>query len=138
MRHLFPAFTLLTLLALPGCNVEGCTDESPAPVCYSGKVVGAACMDGLLIEVDSQYAIGKNYNGYNNLVAAVNLKQQSTPELSVDGQVVQPGQVIYFSYTPSDKAREAMCPQNTVPMPIPHLTLANVSSTACGAVSKAQ
>ncbi|WP_167852216.1 hypothetical protein [Hymenobacter elongatus] len=51
---------LLSLLALPGCNVEGCTDdEVPTPACYSGTVVGTTCMDGALIEVNSQYAIGK-------------------------------------------------------------------------------
>ncbi|TGE21079.1 hypothetical protein [Hymenobacter metallicola] len=138
MRHLFPAFVLLSLMALPGCTVEGCTDEEPAPACYSGKVVGAACMDGLLIEVDSQYAIGKPYADHSNLVAAVNLAQQSTPEYKIDGQVVQPGQTIYFTYTPSKGAREAMCPQNTVPLPVPHLTLSNVSTTGCGGATKAQ
>jgi hypothetical protein len=138
MRHLFSAFTLLTLLALPGCNVEGCTDDAPAPPCFSGKVVGTACMDGALIEVDGAFAIGKPFAPYTNLVAAVNINQTASPDLTIDGQVVQIGQVIYFTYTPSEKAREAVCPQNTVPLPIPHLTLSNVSTTACPSASGAQ
>ncbi|MCB2409820.1 hypothetical protein [Hymenobacter lucidus] len=131
MRHFLPAVTLFTLLALPGCNVEGCIDEEPTPACYSGKVVGAACMDGLLIEVDSQYAIGKPHGQHTNLVAAVNLVQSSNPELVVDGQTFKEGQTISFTYVVSSKAREAMCPQNTVPLPVPHLVLSNVGTTAC-------
>ncbi|TGE25947.1 hypothetical protein E5K00_12370 [Hymenobacter aquaticus] len=138
MRYLFPAFALLAFLTLPGCTPNGCPDdEAPAPACYSGKVVGAACMDGVLIEVDPQYAIGKAYNQYTNLVAAVNMQPSSSPDLTIDGQVVQVGQTVYFTYTVSPKAREAVCPQNTVPLPVPHLVLSNLGATAC-APTKAQ
>ncbi|MCB2379293.1 hypothetical protein LGH70_16975 [Hymenobacter sp. BT635] len=138
MRHfssVLPAFTLLTLLALSACNVEGCIDEeapAPAPACYQGTIVGNACMDGILIEVNSPDAIGKPLSPYANLVAAVNT-QQNNDELILAGQKVKMGQVIYFNYTPSDKAREAFCPQNTVPLPIPHLVLSNVGTTGCAA-----
>ena len=132
MRHLFPALTFLALLALPGCTVEGCIDEVPAPPpSLSGKVVGATCMDGVLLEVDAAYAIGKPYAPHTNLVAAVNVAQLASSDLLVDGQKVEIGQTIYFTYTPSDKAREAVCPQNTVPLPIPHVTLSHVGTTPC-------
>ncbi|UOQ54751.1 hypothetical protein [Hymenobacter cellulosivorans] len=131
MRHLFSALALVSLLALPGCQ-EGCIDEAPAPACYSGKVVGAACMDGVLIEMDSNYPIGKAHGQHTNLVAGVNLLQQSKPELKIDGQVVEVGQTIYFTYTEGPNMSNAFCPQNTVPLPIPHLTLSNVSTVGCG------
>ncbi|PJJ47708.1 hypothetical protein [Hymenobacter chitinivorans] len=139
MRHSLLAATFaLPLLTLSGCDLRKCADPEPAPACYSGKVVGAACMDGLLIEVDGQYAIGKNYGQFTNVVAAVNLLEQATPELKIDGQVVQPGQTIYFTYTTSPGAREAFCPQNTVPLPIPHLVLSNVGTAGCGVATKGQ
>lgn len=134
MRHLFSALSVLAVLALSGCK-EGCIEEDPIPACYSGKIVGATCMDGLLIDVDSQYAIGKPYSQYSNVVAATNLQQQTTPEYTIDGQVVQAGQTIYFMYTLDPGTREAYCPQNTVSVPVPHLVLHNVGTSACG-VSK--
>lgn len=137
MRHLFPALTLLSVLALPGCR-EGCIDPEPAPVCYSGKIVGTACMDGLLIEVDRKYAIGEPYGQHTNLVAGANLLQQSTPELKIDGQVVQVGQTIYFTYTVGPHMSNTICPHNTAPLPIPHLTLSNVSKVPCGVISTDQ
>lgn len=130
MRYVASVVVFLTTLALPSCK-ESCSEDEPAPACYSGKVVGAACMDGLLVEVDSQYSIGKAYGPHTNLIAVVNLAQQSTPDYTLDGQTVKPGQTIYFTYTTAPGAREAFCPQNTVPMPIPHLVLSNVNQTAC-------
>ncbi|RYU80720.1 hypothetical protein [Hymenobacter persicinus] len=126
MRHFFPALGLLATLA--GCTTCG-PDETPAPTCYSAKVVGAACMDGLLLEVDRRYAIGAPSGNYTNLVAAVNL--ESTDSLRVAGQVVRAGQTIYFTYQTSPTARQAFCPQNTVPLAVPHVVLSNVSLVSC-------
>jgi hypothetical protein len=129
MRYLFPALALLLPLTLTGCiSCEG-DDNTPAPECYSGTVVGSACMDGLLVEVDSRYPIGKPAGAYTNLVAAVNMEPKDS--LNVAGQLVRKGQIIHFTYRPSAKAREAVCPQNTVPLPVPHVVLSNVGAGRC-------
>ena len=92
-------------------------------------------MDGLLLEVDARYPIGAAHGSFRNLVAAVNMA--STDSLNVAGRVVHAGQVIYFDYQPSTTARQAFCPHNTAPLPIPHVVLSNVSATGCAA-SKAE
>ncbi|TGE16947.1 hypothetical protein [Hymenobacter elongatus] len=57
--------------------------------------------------------------------------QQASTDVTIDGQVVKVGQVIYFTYVPGPRIREAICTQNTVPLLIPHLVLSNAGTTAC-------
>lgn len=89
-------------------------------------------MDGVLIEITSGQPIGKPvvlYQTYrdsivgNNVVAAVN-------DL---GSLAQKGQPIFFTYqdSPNNQGPTRFCPQNTAPLPIPHLLLANLSTAAC-------
>jgi hypothetical protein len=90
-------------------------------------------MDGVLIEVNSVTPIGKavtvvvsattSISGAN-VVAAVN-------DL---GSYAQTGQTVFFTYqdSPNNQGPVRNCPQNTAPLPIPHLVLNNLSVTGCG------
>ena len=104
------------------------------PACYSGVVLRDRCFDGLLIQVDSPYAIGQplpspwaDSLGANNVIAAVN----SLGTLAVRGQRV------YFTYAndPDRQTPARACPtfELAVPLPIPHLVLSNVSASPCSA-----
>ena len=114
-------------------SLTACKDDEPQISCYSGVVLGTTCMDGVLIEVNSATPIGKpvNFpvtattsNVGTNVVAAVN-------DL---GSQAKTGQTIFFTYqnSPNNAGPVRPCPQNTIPLPIPHLVLSNVSATGCG------
>ena len=114
-------------------SLTACKDDAPPISCYSGVVLGTTCMDGVLIEVNSATPIGKPVNVLvtsttsivgTNVVAAIN---------DLGGQA-QTGQAIFFTYqgSPNNAGPVRACPQNTTPLPIPHLILSNVSATGCG------
>jgi hypothetical protein len=114
-------------------SLTACKDNEPEISCYSGVVIGATCMDGVLIEVNSATPIGKPVNFPvtsttsivgTNVIAAVN-------DL---GSQAQTGQTIFFTYqnSPNNAGPVRACTQNTAPLPIPHLTLSNISATGCG------
>lgn len=128
MRRLFLLASGLWLSALVSCK-----DDAPQTACFSGVVLGSTCMDGVLIEVNSDTPIGKPVNFPvtattsivgTNVVAAVN-------DL---GSRAQTGQTVFFTYqdSPNNAGPARFCPQNTSPLPIPHLILRNVSATGCG------
>ena len=117
--------SLLTL-TLAGCNHRKCQDPEPQPQCYAGVVVGDACMDGVLINVESTEAIGQPAGSLgSNVIAAVNFEDFTG--------LNQVGQRVYFTYRndPKRKSPYRVCTANTVPLPVPHLVLSNLSATAC-------
>lgn len=127
------------LLALAGCSLIGCSKQAdaPAPLCYSGTVVGFDCWNGFLVQVDGQYAIGAPLRvSYadslprSNVIAAVN-------EL---GKLGTTGQRIYFTYLNAVNQQSPGWPCTTmgaqVHFPVPHLVLSNVSTTPCGSSPK--
>ncbi|GAA4367282.1 hypothetical protein GCM10023185_39030 [Hymenobacter saemangeumensis] len=126
MRNLLTLGTAALLLSASSCHRK-CNDPKPQqPECYSGVVVGDACMDGILIEVDARHAIGRPASGYgNNVIAAVNFADL--------GNLNRVGQRVWFSYRndPNQQYPNRACPTNTVPLPVPHLLLGNIASTAC-------
>jgi hypothetical protein len=114
-------------------SLTACKDDAPQTTCYSGVVIGETCMDGVLIEVNSATPIGKPVNVTvtsttsivgTNVVAAVN-------DL---GSQAKTGQTVFFTYqnSPNNAGPLRPCPQNTIPLSIPHLILSNVSATGCG------
>ncbi|GAB2956672.1 hypothetical protein GCM10027048_23530 [Hymenobacter coalescens] len=132
MRHLFSALGLLALGTLAGCNhMIRCTDD-PEPSCYTGTVLGKNCFDGVLIKVDSRYAIGGAatlpYQGdtvrYTNVIAA-----------SVPGQeaTLTTGTQVYFSIDHNAPLPPRFCTAQmpVVQLPIPHMVLTNVAFTGC-------
>jgi hypothetical protein len=119
--------SLLTLI-LSGCNHRKCQD--PQPRCYDGVIVGDACMDGLLIDVQSTDPIGKPAGTLgSNVIAAVNFEDFAGMN--------KVGQHVFFTYR-NDPARTSpnrICTANTVPLPVPHLVLTNLASSTCAAGS---
>ncbi|MFD1468969.1 hypothetical protein ACFQ48_12100 [Hymenobacter caeli] len=113
--------------ALLGCK----HDVDTAPACYSGTVLYGSCIDGFLVQVDEQYAIGQTLPAASapggtdlpNVIAAVNALPDS---------VGKPGQRFYFTYQ-NDPKRQApyYCYVNRPPLPVPHLVLSNVATTPC-------
>jgi hypothetical protein len=89
-------------------------------------VVGDACLDGILIDVDAATPIGRPAGTLgNNVIAAVNVA-----DLSSYSQV---GQRIYFIYRndPKQQSPNRVCTANTVPLGVPHFVLGNLSTTSC-------
>jgi hypothetical protein len=128
MRRLVLAAGLL-LFWLPSCH----SDEA-APVCYSGVVLGDRCWDGVLIQVDSQYPIGKSLVigatapdslGSTNVIAALNSL----------GNLAKRGQRIYFTYEAytNQPIVNRFCTADQAPLGVPHLVLTNTSATPCNA-----
>jgi hypothetical protein len=127
MRHYFCLLLGLLSLSLASCRHDA--DHGP---CYGGTVLGETCRDGVLIQVDAAYPIGKPVMYHvtdrdslagSNVVAAVG----DLGALNVKGQRV------YFSYTGStDQPGPAQyCTANTVRLAVPHINATNLSATAC-------
>jgi hypothetical protein len=97
--------------------------------CFSGVVVGDACLDGVLIDVDAIYPIGKPAAGHNNVIAAVNFA-----DLTSFNQV---GKRVYFTYRndPKQQRADRVCTANTMPLPVPRFVLGNLSATGCAGTS---
>ncbi|MBD2768509.1 hypothetical protein IC235_11480 [Hymenobacter sp. BT664] len=124
------SFALFSLTFF-SCQRHKCEDPQPQPKCYSGVVVGDLCMDGVIINVDAAYPIGLPADTLgNNLIAAVN-----TDDLASFNQV---GKRIYFTYRndPSQQWPLRVCLANTIPLPVPHLVLSNLSETGCRSNSR--
>ncbi len=132
MRNLF-SFGLAVLAAAMffGCDKAG----SPQPPCYTGRVVGWTCVDGLLIDVAPGYAIGApavvGWASGDTLLGRNVIAVANTAELR---NLVAAGQRLYFNCTttPSQHSTGLGCYVNDgVKTTIPHLELSNTSTTAC-------
>lgn len=130
------------LLSLAGVfgTLLGCQhDQDQQPQCYAGTVVGSSCYDGVLINVDAQYPIGKpaGYSAapndstslvYQNTIGALN--SNALGALNVKGQR------IYFTCTGDTQGFSNFGPCNHmgIALPIPHVVLTSFSATPCGAL----
>ncbi|GAB3316560.1 hypothetical protein ACFQT0_01455 [Hymenobacter humi] len=127
MRLLATLGLALLSLTVASCGTTTCIDEpQPQPPCLSGVVVGDACLDGVLIDVDAAFPIGKPTGRHDNVIAAVNFADLAS--------LNQVGQRVYFT-SRNDPARQSaarFCTANTFPLPVPRLVLSNISATACG------
>lgn len=114
-------------LALVSLTVVSCGIRCPpGPKCYSGVVVGDACLNGLLIEVDAATPVDKSAGSFGtNVVAAVNFEAFAGPN--------QPGQRVYFMYRtePTRQAPSRVCTAITVPLAVPHVVASNLPATSC-------
>jgi hypothetical protein len=122
----------LLVLSLLSFSLTDCKHEAAPVPCYGGTVLGETCLDGILVQVDEAYQIGKpvvyritsrDSLAGSNVLAIVN----SLGTLNVKGQH------FYFSYTGStDQPGPArVCTANTVRLAIPHLAATNLSTHAC-------
>ena len=127
-------FSALTLCALAGCR----HDADSAPQCYAGTVLGSSCYDGVIINVDAQYPIGKPVGQgtafhdstgttYQNVIGALN--STALVKLNVKGQR------IYFTCTGDTLGFSNFGPCNAmgIPLPIPHVVLTSFSAAPCPA-----
>ncbi|WP_125921513.1 hypothetical protein [Hymenobacter lapidarius] len=137
-------YLTLSLLALTANTLLSCEkDTTSGPIscfsgtCYSGRVLGYDCWNGTLIQVDSPFPIGKPLHsqlgidslGDDNVIAAVNRL----------GSVAVRGQRLYFTVenafarqSPDEPCQHMNA---AITLPIPHLLLSNVGTTACAAAS---
>ncbi|GAB3638418.1 hypothetical protein GCM10027422_40080 [Hymenobacter arcticus] len=122
----------LLFVGLLGLSLAGCRHDADLSPCYGGVVLGETCLDGVLIQVDETYPIGKpamyrltsrDSLAGSNVVAAVNNL----------GAFKVKGQRVYFTYAGStDQPGPAqICTANTARLAIPHLAITNLSSTVC-------
>lgn len=116
--------------AVSGCNNADKVEVLPAPTCYSGVVLGDRCWDGLLIQVDSQFPIGKaiaaDSLGSSNVIAAVNPTDF--------GGLSKRGQRVYFTtyhVDPSRPTAPRFCTANNTALPIPHFVIDGVLGVPC-------
>jgi hypothetical protein len=129
MRPLPTLFLAVLSLTALGCHHRKCEDPAPAPQgppCYSGVVVGDACLDGVLIDVDAATPIGQAAGTLGtNVVAAVNFAYLSS--------LNRVGQRVYFTYRndPSQQSPGRACPAFGTQLQVPHLVLSNLSATGC-------
>jgi hypothetical protein len=145
MKYTLLALSVAALATtLPACHKKDVDPQPticfPEPLCYAGTVVGATCMDGVLIDVDAAYPIGAparihdfsgNYTQYNNIIAVANTADFSQADTT--------GRHVYFTYTPATQPWSGLCcfANDAVPN-IPHLVLSNVSITACQPTTEPQ
>ncbi|RZL14529.1 MAG: hypothetical protein EOO62_05190 [Hymenobacter sp.] len=127
MRH----YALLST-GLLGLLLAGCRHDADLGPCYAGTVLGETCLDGVLIQVDEAYPIGKpavyRITSSDSLVGTNVVAAVNNPE-----RFGVRGQRIYFTYSGSTDQHgpPQICTANTVRLDIPHLIATNLSSNAC-------
>ena len=133
MRRLLLLAPGLLLFLLPGC-----TPDEAAPACYSGVVIGTTCYDGVLIEVDAPYRIGKpipyGFSTYDS-TGATNQNVLGALNSNELAAFNQRGQRIYFTCTSNTQgfSNFGACNAMGIQMPIPHVVLTSFSATPCTA-----
>ena len=134
----------LGLVAMAACTTIGCDDHGrdPQPECYSGKIVGASCAYGVLIDVDAVHAIGspayrRGTNGNvllgRNVIAVLNSQALgSLAQVGSEGDSNSLGRRLYFTTTDDSTPDGPHClAVDNVQGNVPKLMLANVSTVSC-------
>lgn len=127
--------TTLTLLSCTHEKTESVVEPEPEALapCASGVVLQTTCMDGLLIEVDSQYPIGRDFQVPipgstvlvgRNAVAAIN-------EASIPAAYKRIGKRIFFRYQSATCCAPRPCTQDRGPVGATFVIISNVDSVAC-------
>jgi len=122
----------LLVLGFLSLTLTDCQHETTPAPCYGGTVLGETCRDGILVQVDEAYQIGKpavyritsrDSLAGSNVLAIVN----SLDTLNVKGRH------FYFYYTGNtDQPSPArVCTANTTRLAIPHVAATNLSTQVC-------
>ncbi|SFQ38726.1 hypothetical protein [Hymenobacter arizonensis] len=137
MRFFSTLSLVLLSLSVLSCSENTEPEPKPEPIicfpfepkCYSGVVVGDACPDGVLIDVDDAFPIGKPAGEHKNVIAAVNFADLAS--------LNQVGKRVYFTYRndPNQQRAVRACIAITLPLPVPHFVLSNISATNCAGTS---
>ncbi|GAA4033684.1 hypothetical protein GCM10022409_17480 [Hymenobacter glaciei] len=112
--------------------------------CYTGQIVAVTCVNGVLIDVDPRFPIGKptSRNGGNgpvflgrNVIAVSNSRDitSSVSTATVPGTLNNIiGQRLYFSAEPDSLVYGLGCyVADGVREPVPGMRLSDISTTAC-------
>ncbi|MDO7848451.1 hypothetical protein Q5H92_18945 [Hymenobacter sp. M29] len=137
-KRLFFALAVVGSGALSGCANEN-DSVPPELTCFSGVVLGDQCWDGVLIQVDSQFPIGKAIQlapapdslATTNVIAATN-------SADFGSLLNRRGQRVYFTYNtdPNHQATVRVCTTYRAPLSVPHLVVANLSGVPCGVLNR--
>lgn len=142
---MFKKFLLPGLLAVVGASLPGCKKDAAdlAGSCYSGRIVALTCENGVLIDVDPRFPIGKptarNSSDGPVLLGQNVISVSNSRDISGIGMNNNPGtqspmgQRLYFSAAPDSANYGLGCyAADGVLHPVPTLRLSNISTTACG------
>ncbi|GAA4033674.1 hypothetical protein GCM10022409_17470 [Hymenobacter glaciei] len=135
---------MLAIGSLSSCDKSNDSDTAPTPIicfpgippttCFSGVVLSDRCWDGILIQVDSQFPIGKSIQPYTSPDTLGNTNVIAATNFADFGPLNKRGQRVYFTYNtdPNHGATPRFCTADQAPFPIPHLVLGSVSASPCG------
>ena len=135
----------LALAVLATGTLAGCKKGNPQPAteCYSGRVVAATCVDGVLIDVDPAYAIGApafapSEGGEvllgRNVIAVINSQALNSMGQAGDpGSLSSIGQRLYFNTAVGDSTHQGPRCRAAGGMrgAFPRVALINISTTGC-------
>ncbi|AMJ64334.1 hypothetical protein AXW84_01995 [Hymenobacter sp. PAMC 26628] len=117
--------------------MAGCKHAADTtPQCYAGTVLSTSCYDGVIINVDAQFPIGKPV-GYgfalHDSTKATNQNVIGALNSNTLAQFNVPGQRIYFTCTGDTQGFSNFGPCNHmgIPLPVPHVVLTSFSATPC-------
>ena len=118
-------YRLLATLLLLAPGLAACNTLAREPSEASGKVLGWTCHEGLIIEVDRRYAIGR----------PVRTRHENHRDLIVGRNAIvavndmdfrrKKGQRLRFRYAPADSVAGRVCPgwHERQPTGLPYLTI---------------
>lgn len=142
-------FLLPGLLAAAGFMALGCEKDEASPVetCYTGQIVALTCENGVLIDVDPRFPIGKpaarnSSDGLvqlgQNVISVSNSRDISGLGLPSNPGTQSPiGRRLYFSAAPDSANYGLGCyVLDGVVHPVPTMRLSNISTTACAPARK--
>lgn len=132
------------LLAVVGVALLGCKKDAASltETCYTGQIVALTCVNGVLIDVDPRFPIGKptarnSSNGPvflgNNVIAVSNSRDISGLGVATSPGTQSPlGTRLYFSAEPDSANYGLGCyVLDGVVNPVPAMRLSNISTTSC-------
>lgn len=96
----------------------------------SGKVIGRTCLNGLIIEVDPQYPIGRPVHGYVLRREYINFPERDSivghNAIAASNDTtfgLSKGARITFRYQPVDDIIARVCPGWSAPLQLPNYSL---------------
>lgn len=103
------------------------------PTCFSGVVLGDRCWDGVLIQVDGRFPIGKSIQSFTAPDSLGNTNVIAATNPASFGTLLKRGQRVYFTSDPNaaDQPIPRFCPAIGAPFPIPHIVLTSVYGVPC-------
>ena len=133
-----PPFLLLALAFCVSFSCKHAADSTPQ--CYAGTVVGTSYYDGVIINVDAQFPIGKPVGDRFALYDSTKATNQNVIGGLNSNELAglsTKGTRIFFTCTGDTQGFSNFGPCNHmgIPLPVPHVVLTSFSATPCGPVA---